>query len=121
MSILTPKIISCLKHSRLMGIKRIFPNPNHLETGFLTLNPLPNNKLSDKQVSEIVLFKETEEIKKKVILVNDFACQNDLSEEVIKNQLKAEGISINHIPVITSSSYMDQIRKVSLRNSKTTT
>ena len=115
MSILTPKIMSCLKHSRLMGIKRIFPNPNHLETGFLTLNLSSNglsNRLSEKQVSEVVLFKETENIKKKMILVNDFVCKNNLSKEEIVKQLNAEGVTIENIPVVASSSFMNEIRLV---------
>ena len=113
MAFLTRKITAGLKNCRLMGIKRIFPNPNHLEIGFLTLNPSSNTKLSDKQVSEILLFKETEEIKKKLILINDFVCQNHLSEKDIKNQLNNEGIFIDDIPVITASSYMDEVRQVS--------
>jgi len=109
MSILTSKIVSGLKNCRFMGIKRIFPNPNHLETGFLTLNISSNSRLSDKQVSEIVLFKETENIKKKMILVNDFVSKNNLSKEEIIRQLNAEGVNIENIPVVASSSFMDEI------------
>ena len=112
MPILTSKIVSGLKNCRFMGIKRIFPNPNHLETGFLTLNLSSNNRLSGKQVSEIVLFKETENIKKKMILVNDFVGKNNLSKEEIIRQLNAEGVNIENISVVTSSSFMDGIRLV---------
>ena len=117
MPILTSKIVSGLKNCRFMGIKRIFPNPNHLETGFLTLNLSSNSRLSDKQVSEIILFKETENIKKKMILVNDFVSKNNLSEEEIIRQLNAEGVNIENIPVIASSSFMDEIRLVSYESS----
>ena len=117
--VLTSKIVSGLKHCRFMGIKRIFPNPNHLETGFLTLNLSSNglsnelsNRLSEKQVSEVVLFKETENIKKKMILVNDFVCKNNLSKEEIEKQLNAEGVTIENIPVVASSSFMNEIRLV---------
>ena len=112
MPILTSKIVSGLKNCRFMGIKRIFPNPNHLETGFLTLNISSNSRLSDKQVSEIVLFKETENIKKKMILVNDFVSKNNLSKEEIIRQLNAKGVNIENIPVVASSSFMDEIRLV---------
>ena len=117
MPILTSKIVSGLKNCRFMGIKRIFPNPNHLETGFLTLNLSSNSRLSDKQVSEIVLFKETENIKKKMILVNDFVCKNNLSKEEIIRQLNAEGVNIENISVVTSSSFMDGIRLVQNKSS----
>ena len=113
MPILTSKIVSGLKNCRFMGIKRIFPNPNHLETGFLTLNLSSNSRLSEKQVGEIVLFKETENIKRKMILVNDFVCKNNLSKEEIIRQLNAEGVNIENIPVIASSSFMDEVRLVS--------
>ena len=112
MPILTSKIVSGLKNCRLMGIQRIFPNPNHLETGFLTLNLSSNSRLSEKQVGEIVLFKETENIKKKMILVNDFVCKNNLSKEEIIRQLNAEGVNLENISVVTSSSFMDGIRLV---------
>ena len=112
MPILTSKIISGLKNCRFMGIKRIFPNPNHLETGFLTLNISSNRRLSDKQLSEIILFKETENIKRKMILVNDFVCKSNLSKEEIIRQLNSEGVNIENIPVIASSSFMDDIRHV---------
>ena len=112
MPILTSKIVSGLKNCRFMGIKRIFPNPNHLETGFLTLNLSSNSRLSEKQVGEIVLFKETENIKRKMILVNDFVCKNNLSKEEIIRQLNAEGVNIENIPVVTSSSFMDGLRLV---------
>ena len=117
MPILSSKIVFGLKNCRLMGIKRIFPNPNHLETGFLTVDISSNSRLSDKQVSEIILFKETENIKKKIILVNDFVSKNNLTKEEMIKQLNAQGVNIENIPVIASSSFMDDIRLVSFASS----